>query len=83
MLTFQGFATPAMLASGYIDVLGPEDGFTFIPPTTTCCLLSTPSPSLRLLGEGPETPCLGLLLRRGDRTKGTMNVQEPDDCTKA
>jgi len=32
MLTFQGFTTPAMLASGYTDVLGPEESFTFVPP---------------------------------------------------
>jgi hypothetical protein len=50
-----------MLASGYADVLDLKDGFTFIPPTTTCCLLSTPSPSLRLIGGGPKTPCPGLL----------------------
>ena len=56
-----------------------------LPPTTTCCLpqlpavshdclLLTPSPSLRLLRERPKTPCLGLLLRRGDRTRATMNA---------
>jgi hypothetical protein len=33
MLTFQGFATPAMLASGFTDVLGREESFTFVPPT--------------------------------------------------
>src|SRR5450755_3543858 len=103
-----------MLASGYTDVLGPEESFTFVPsashdyllpPTTTCCLprlpaashdyllpptttcslprlpaashdylLPTPSPSLRLLRERPKTLYLGLLLRRADRTKGTINA---------
>jgi hypothetical protein len=39
------FATPAMLVSGYTNVLGLEDSFTvpptdyLLPPTTTCCLL--------------------------------------------
>jgi hypothetical protein len=53
-----------------------------LPPTTFCCLprLSAASydyllpPSLRPHGEIPETPCPGLLLRRGDRIKGTMNA---------
>jgi hypothetical protein len=27
----------AMLASSYTDVIGPEESFTFVPPTTTCC----------------------------------------------
>jgi hypothetical protein len=40
MLTFQGFATPAMLASGYTDVLGLEES---LPPTTTCCLPRLPA----------------------------------------
>jgi hypothetical protein len=81
MLTFQGFATRAMLAGGYADVLGPEDSFHF--RTSHDYLLPTSSPSLRLLRESPETPCLGLLLRLSDRTKGTMNAQESNDCTKA
>jgi hypothetical protein len=48
-----------MLASSYTDVIGPEESFTFVPPTTTCSLprlpaafhdylLPTSSPSLRL-----------------------------------
>jgi hypothetical protein len=91
MLTFQVFATPTVLASGYTDVLGPEDGFTFVsfhdfllPPTTFCCprlsavphdyLLPPTTPSLRPLGEIPETACPGLLLRRGDRIRGMMNA---------
>lgn len=46
MLTFRGFATPDMLASGYTDVLDPEDSFYFctshdyLPPPTTTCHLS-------------------------------------------
>jgi hypothetical protein len=67
VLTFQGFA---MLAS---YVLGPEESFTFVHPMTTFCLPRLP-PSLRLLRERPKTPCLGLLLRRADRTKGTINI---------
>src|SRR5450755_3543857 len=43
-----------MLASGYTDVLGPEESFTFVPsashdyllpPTTTCCLPRLPAAS--------------------------------------
>jgi len=33
-----GFATPTVLASGYTDVLGQEDSFTFVSSTTTCYL---------------------------------------------
>jgi hypothetical protein len=58
----------------HADVLGPEESFTFVPSASHDYLLPTPSPSLRLLKERPKTPCLGLLLRRGDRTKGTMNA---------
>src|SRR5580704_6533455 len=56
MLTFQGFATPALLASGYTDVPGPEDGFTFVPPTTTCCLPRLPAASHDYLLP-PTTTC--------------------------
>jgi hypothetical protein len=41
-----GFATPAMLASGYTNVLGLEDSFTFMPPTD--CLLP-PKTTCRLI----------------------------------
>jgi hypothetical protein len=54
------------------------------PPTTFCCprlsavppdyLLPPTTPSLRPLGEIPETACPGLLLRRGDRIRGMMNA---------
>ena len=43
VLTFQGFATPAMLTSDCTDVLGPEESFTFVPPTTTCRLPRLPA----------------------------------------
>jgi hypothetical protein len=58
MLTFQGFATPAMLASGYIDVLGPEESFTFVPPTTTFCLPRLPAASHDYLLPLTTTCCL-------------------------
>ena len=41
-----GFATPAMMASGYTDVLGPEDSLHFrtshdyLPHPTTTCLMT-------------------------------------------
>jgi len=100
MLTFQVFATPTVLASGYTDALDPEDtvaSLSYLPrlpaashdfllsPTTFCCpprlsavphdyLLPPTTPSLRPLREIPETPCPGLLLRRGDRIKGMKNA---------
>jgi hypothetical protein len=37
--------TPVILASDYINVLWPEESFTFIPPTTIFCLLRLPSAS--------------------------------------
>jgi hypothetical protein len=59
VLTFQGFAAPAMLTS---DVLGPEESFTFVPPTTLLPLTITyylprlPAPSHDYLPP-PTTTC--------------------------
>jgi hypothetical protein len=60
-LTFQGFATPAMLASGYIDVLGPEESFTSAPPATTCCLPRLPAAFHDYLLHPTTTYCLSRL----------------------
>jgi hypothetical protein len=61
VLTFQGFTTPAMLTSDYTDVLGPEESFTFVPPTTTFYLPRLPAASHDYLLPSTTICCLSRL----------------------
>ena len=62
MLTFfRVLPPPAMLVSGYTDVLRPEESFTSVPPTTTCCLPRLPTPSQDYLLRPTTTCCQPLV----------------------
>jgi hypothetical protein len=47
-----------LITSGCTDVLGPEESFTFVPPTTTCCLPRLPATSHDYLLPPTTTCCL-------------------------
>ena len=60
MLMFQSL--PPLLASGYTNVLGLEDSFTFMPPTDCLRLPQLPATSYDYLLPPMTTYCLPRLL---------------------